>query len=134
MAVLKLWEQGRLTIEDSLGKYFPNFPYQDITVKMLLSHSSGLPNYVHYLELNGWDKRKMVNNVDVLTSLVYDEAAAGISFGQAFQLLQYQLCTAGADHRKSVGPAYASFLNQTFFTPLEMKDTYVFTLKIPQGP
>jgi CubicO group peptidase (beta-lactamase class C family) len=45
MAILKLWEQGKLSLNDSLQKYFPQLPYHGITIKMLLSHRSGLPNY-----------------------------------------------------------------------------------------
>ncbi|HEV2833519.1 MAG TPA: serine hydrolase domain-containing protein, partial [Hanamia sp.] len=45
MAVLKLAEMGKLSLEDSLQKFFPAFPYDNITVKLLLNHRSGLPNY-----------------------------------------------------------------------------------------
>lgn len=129
MAVLKLWEQGRLSIEDSLGKYFPNFPYKDITVKMLLSHRSGLPNYVHYLELNGWDKRKMVNNVDVLTSLYMMRPPLEFPSGKHFSYCNTNYALLALIIEKVSGQAYSDFLKQTFFTPLQMKDTYVFSLK-----
>jgi len=129
MAILKLWEQGRLSIEDSLGKYFPNFPYKDITVKMLLSHRSGLPNYVHYLELNGWDKRKMVNNVDVLTSLYMMKPPLEFPSGRHFSYCNTNYALLALIIEKVTGHSYADFLNQTFFTPLQMRDSYVFSLK-----
>jgi CubicO group peptidase (beta-lactamase class C family) len=44
MAVLKLAEMGKLSLADSLQKFFPSFPYDNITVKLLLNHRSGLPN------------------------------------------------------------------------------------------
>ena len=69
MAVLKLWEDGKLDINDTLSKFFQNFPYEGVTVKMLLNHRSGLPNYVHYLERYKWDKKRLVTNADVLNSL-----------------------------------------------------------------
>lgn len=129
MAVLKLWEEGRLSIDDSLGKYFPNFPYRDITVKMLLNHRSGLPNYVHYLELNGWDKRKMVNNVDVLTSLYMMKPPLEFPSGKHFSYCNTNYALLALIIEKVSGQSYPAFLNQTFFTPLSMKDTYVFSLK-----
>lgn len=129
MAVLKLWEQGRLSIEDSLGKYFPNFPYRDITVKMLLSHRSGLPNYVHYLELNGWDKRKMVNNMDVLTSLYMMKPPLEFVSGKHFSYCNTNYALLALIIEKVSGQSYQAFLNQTFFEPLQMKDSYVFTMK-----
>ncbi|MDC0666901.1 serine hydrolase domain-containing protein [Nannocystis radixulma] len=42
VAVLQLKEQGRLGLDDPLAKYFPAFPYEAITIRQLLSHSSGL--------------------------------------------------------------------------------------------
>jgi CubicO group peptidase (beta-lactamase class C family) len=41
MAILDLMEAGILNLDDTLGKFFPGFPYADVTVKMLLSHRSG---------------------------------------------------------------------------------------------
>ena len=129
MAVLKLWEQGRLSIEDSLGKYFPNFPYKDITVKMLLSHRSGLPNYVHYLDLSGWDKHRMVNNVDVLTSLYMMKPPLEFPSGKHFSYCNTNYALLALIIEKVSGQFYADFLSQTFFIPLQMKDSYVFSLK-----
>ncbi len=129
MAVLKLWEQGRLSIEDSLGKYFPNFPYRNITIKMLLSHRSGLANYVHYLDLNGWDKRKMVNNVDVLTSLYMMKPPLEFPSGKHFSYCNTNYALLALIIEKVSGQSYPAFLKQTFFEPLNMKDSYVFSLK-----
>ena len=58
MAVLKLWQDGKLNIDDELVKYFPNFNYPGVTIRTLLNHRSGLPNYVYFMETLGWDKKK----------------------------------------------------------------------------
>ncbi len=50
MATLKLAEQGKLKLDDSVTLYFPGFPYAGVTIKMLLSHRSGLPNYIYFLQ------------------------------------------------------------------------------------
>ena len=50
MAILQLVQQGKLALQDTLGKFFPGFPYPGVTVKTLLNHRSGLPNYIHYLD------------------------------------------------------------------------------------
>jgi len=128
MAVLKMWEEGRLSIEDSLGKFFPNFPYRGITVKMLLSHRSGLPNYVHYLDLSGWDKKKMVNNADVLTSLYMMKPPLEFPSGKHFSYCNTNYAVLALIIEKVSGQSYATYLKQTFFTPLHMNDTYVFNL------
>ena len=50
MAVLKLAELGKLSVDDDVKKYFPEFPYDNVTIKLLLSHRSGLPNYIYFME------------------------------------------------------------------------------------
>ena len=48
--ILKLMEEGKLTLEDNVEKYLPGFPYNGITIKDLLSHRSGLPKYDHFMD------------------------------------------------------------------------------------
>jgi CubicO group peptidase (beta-lactamase class C family) len=45
-AILQLAEQGKLSLDDKLSKYFSGFPYGDtVTIHMLLTHSSGIQDY-----------------------------------------------------------------------------------------
>src|SRR6185369_14397578 len=45
-AILQLIQKGKLSLNDSVSKFFPGLPYPGITIRMLLNHHSGLPNYV----------------------------------------------------------------------------------------
>lgn len=49
-AVLKLMEDGKIALDDKVEKFFPEFPYRNITIRNLLSHRSGLPKYDHFLD------------------------------------------------------------------------------------
>ena len=49
VAILKLYEAGKLSLDDSIQKFIPQFPYSGIQIKTLLSHRSGLPNYAYVL-------------------------------------------------------------------------------------
>ena len=66
---LKLAEMGKLTLNDDVKKYFPHFPYDNVTIKLLLSHRSGLPNYIYFMENLGWDTEQYCTNEDVLAYL-----------------------------------------------------------------
>ena len=59
MAILKLWEEGKLEIHDDISKYLTGFP-PGITIKNLLSQRSGLRNYVHFMDQSGWDKENIL--------------------------------------------------------------------------
>src|SRR5687768_7489460 len=70
MAVLKLVDEGKIRVNEPLATYIPQFPLPGVTVKSLLNHRSGLPNYVHYMERLGWDKKRTITNQDVLDFIV----------------------------------------------------------------
>ena len=44
-AILQLYQQGKLSVDNLVVSYLPTFPYPNITVKQLLAHISGLPPY-----------------------------------------------------------------------------------------
>ena len=49
-AILKLREDKQLSLNDDVTKYLPNFPYEKITLHHLLTHTSGLPEYMNFPE------------------------------------------------------------------------------------
>ena len=53
-AVLLLAQENKLKLSDTIQKFIPSFPYHGITIENLLSHRSGLPNYLYCFE----DKRR----------------------------------------------------------------------------
>lgn len=128
MAILKLWQDGKLSIDDSVSKYLPNFPSPGVTVRMLLDHRSGIPKYDHYMEVLGWNKHKMVSNQDVLDFLVAhykDIHCAKPNKGFSYSNTNFALLALIIE--KVSGMSYAEYLKTTFFDPLGMKDTFVFT-------
>ena len=130
MAVLKLAEENKLGIDDEFSKYFPQFNYPGVTIRCLLNHRSGLSNYTHSMDALGWDKHKYATNNDVLEFLVnrkaelLDIAPPNIHF--SYSNSNYALLALLIE--KISGKKYSEYLEETFFRPLHMKDTYVFGL------
>ena len=69
-AILKLVDQGRLTLDDTLEQYLPSIPYPGISLRHVLTHSSGIPNpimgnfYVHSeAEVGTFDKQSLLKDV-----------------------------------------------------------------------
>ena len=130
MAVLKLQQDGKLNIDDEFSKYFPAFNYPGVTIRTLLNHRSGLPNYNYFIETLGWDKSKFVKNEDVLNYLItYKPALADISSPDThFSYCNTNYALLALLIEKISGSSYAAYLNRSFFFPLQMKSTYVFSL------
>ena len=128
MAVLKLWEEGRLSLDDSLQKYFPQLPYYGITIKMLLSHRSGLPNYLYFMD-SIWDKHKEMTNEDVLNALIQYHPQMQIAPGKRFQYCNTNFLLLALIVEKISGKQFPDYMKQNVFEPLGMNDTYIFSIK-----
>ncbi len=130
MAVLKLWQDGKLNIDDEFSKYFPAFNYPGLTIRCLLNHRSGLPNYNYFMETLGWDKTRFVKNEDVLVYLITRKAElqdiAPPCTHFTYCNTNYALLALLIE--KVTGLKYADYINRTFLKPLQMKHTYVFSL------
>lgn len=129
MAILKLWEEGKIQLENEVSAYLPGFPYQGVTIKTLLNHRSGLPNYVHVMEQLGWDSRKIASNEDVLEFLIKNKnkLAAGRP-DRSFQYCNTNYALLALIIEKVSGSSFPNFMKEHFFEPLDMNDTYVFTM------
>ena len=130
MAILKLAQEGRLSIEDSVKKYFPEFNYPGVTIKNLLSHRSGLPNYLYFMDYLGWDKKVFITNQDVLNYLIQRKGEIkniGLP-NHSFSYCNTNYVLLALLIEKITTLSYPDYMRKTFFEPLRMRNTYVFTL------
>ena len=125
MAVLHLMEAGSLNLDDTLGKYFPGFPYTDVTVKMLLSHRSGLPNYLNYLSLLKKNDT-CYSNQDVLNSLFTLRPGLESRSGTRFNYSNTNYVLLAMIVEKITGEHFPAYLKRIFFDPLQMTNTFVY--------
>jgi len=124
-AVLKLWEEGKLNIDDSVSKYFPGFPYPGITVKMLLNHRSGLPNYLYYMEKGKWVRNQQATNADILNTLMTWQPLKSANPDKRFQYCNTNYVLLALIIEKVSGVSFPEFMKKNFFEPLGMSNTFV---------
>lgn len=68
--ILQLVQQGRLQLTDPVAKYLPTFPYPEITIRHLLSHTSGLPPYNAFFDsLHQASPDRVFTNTDFLPGI-----------------------------------------------------------------
>jgi CubicO group peptidase (beta-lactamase class C family) len=133
-AVLQLWQQGRLDIDDELGKYFPEFNYKNVTIRKLLNNRSGLPNYVYFMEEAGWNKKKYISNSDVLDYLIHKKNQLkniGVP-GRSFTYCNTNYALLALLVEKVTGKKFAAYMQETFFEPLQMAHSFVFDTAMAQ--
>jgi D-alanyl-D-alanine carboxypeptidase len=120
--IMKLQEQGKLQVDDSINKYLPEYGFPPaITLRTLLTHTSGLPNYTNFTRYPGW----AVNGASV--GIVLTEIGqAPLDFlpGTAYSYSNSNFFVLGAIIEKVTGTTYAVNLQQFIFSPLGLTNTY----------
>ncbi|TLV01548.1 serine hydrolase domain-containing protein [Dyadobacter luticola] len=129
VAVLKLIQEGRVNLDDSVQRFFPDFPYHGVKVDMLLSHRSGLPNYIYSFDDSVRHGKKYPDNLDILdwyakvkpTPTPYNRP------GRSFNYCNTNYCVLAAIVEKVTGEPFGTFLNTEILTPLGMTNTFLVT-------
>ena len=128
VAILRMAQDNKLSLNDTLSKFFPGFPYPGVTVQMLLNHRSGLPNYVYFIpNSKKWDKKAMVNNQDVLDFLYNEQPKKIFKAGTRFTYSNTNYVLLAAIIEKVSGQSFPEYMRNTIFIPLQMNHTYVYT-------
>ncbi|MCS6905767.1 MAG: serine hydrolase domain-containing protein [Bacteroidia bacterium] len=72
VAILQLYEQGKLRLQDRVIDYLPEFPFPYITIENLLNHTAGLLDYLndYYLFRRYFPKKEIFDNQDLLELLI----------------------------------------------------------------
>ncbi|MDR3404196.1 MAG: serine hydrolase [Chthoniobacter sp.] len=128
-AILKLAEQGKLSISDPLAKYFPGVPNAEkITLRHLLTHTSGLHSYTDRPDFFA-GVAKPVAPADLIALMSKDEPE--FAPGTNFKYCNSGYFLLGEIVAKASGQSLADYLRTTFFEPLEMKDTGIYVNATP---
>ncbi|MGZ3888648.1 MAG: serine hydrolase domain-containing protein [Flavisolibacter sp.] len=127
-AVLKLIQEGKLGLNDPVTKFFPQFPYTAVTVKMLLDHRSGLPNYLNYMDRSPWPRTQLASNNDVLNTLINWHPTQAYQPDRHFNYCNTNYVLLALIIEKVSGLAYPQYMKENFFVPLGMTNTFVHTM------
>ncbi|MGN7824413.1 serine hydrolase domain-containing protein [Chitinophaga sp. 22536] len=125
-AVLWLAEKKKLSLEDSIQKFFPEFPYKGINVRMLLNHRSGLPNYLYFCDSLWKDQAAFITNDQVIRLMEQHKPPIQHLPDTHFQYCNTNYLLLASIIEKATGQKYADFMQQTFFKPLQMVNTFVY--------
>jgi CubicO group peptidase (beta-lactamase class C family) len=131
VAIMQLIEAGKLKLTDDVKKFFPNFPYDGITVKMLLSHRSGMMNYVYFID-DIWrkekkDMKKGISNQDVLQVIADKKPNPYAKPDNRFHYNNSNYMVLGGIIEKASGKRYSQYMMENVFKPAGMKNTHVYS-------
>jgi CubicO group peptidase (beta-lactamase class C family) len=124
--VLKLVDGKQLELDQKVNTILPEFPYEEITVKMLLNHRSGLPNYAYFSDDRTiWD-RTMLHNQDILNLLAQHKFNLYFRPDKKFGYCNTNYAILALIIEKVTEMNYRDAMKKMVFDPLEMNNTFVF--------
>ena len=128
-SILMLAERNQLKLTDTVTKYYPNFPFKNITIKHLLNHTSGLPKYFWIAE-HEWNKKHPPTNADMM-SFMGSSSTASMFFrpGRKFDYSNTGYFVLASIVEKISKTSFSNFLKTNIFDPLQMTNTFVYSYK-----
>lgn len=127
MVIMMLKEEGKLSYDDLLEKYIPGLPYPGITIRNLLTHTSGLPDYQTIMD-QYWDKSNVANNEDILVYLKKYHPPSLFVPGEKYTYSNTGYVLLGSIAEKVSGKDFIEFCRERIFIPLNMKNTDIRSL------
>jgi len=124
VATLLLIEQGKLKLETPVSEVLSGFPYEGVTVKQLLCHRSGLPNYIYFCSGLLPEKPDLITGQDVLDVMIKDKPKAWLRPDTRFNYCNTNYALLALIIEKVSGKSYPQFLADEIFTPLGMKHSF----------
>jgi len=124
-AVLLEQERGNLSLDDDIREYFPDIPDfgETITIENLLTHTSGLREFLNLWVLAGMDARSLDRD-DVLLAATRQPALQNAP-GAEFNYNNTAFSLAAQIVEQTSGEDFDDYMRENVFGPLGMDDSYV---------
>jgi len=127
LLIVQLKEQNKLGYDDPVRKFIPGFPYPDITVRHLLTHTSGLPDYQVIVQQHT-NTLDTLDNDGFLTLLADIRPALLFSPGEKWKYGTTGYVVLVSVIEKITGKRFGEVLEQQIVRPLNLKNTFAYAL------
>jgi CubicO group peptidase (beta-lactamase class C family) len=127
-AIMLLYERNQIKLTDTINNYFPNFPYENVTIKNLLNHTAGLPKYFWITE-HKWDGDEAPTNSEMMTLIEESDVLRFFKPGQKFDYSNTGYAVLASIVEKVSGTSFSDFVQQHIFDTLGMENSFVYSYK-----
>jgi CubicO group peptidase (beta-lactamase class C family) len=134
MAMLMLAHSGRLRLDDAIARHLPELNiYGGVTIKQMLHHTSGLPDYMALAEKQ-WDGARVITARDVVAMLQQFRPPPHFRPGDEFEYNNTGYALLEVILSRVTGSTYPEFMKREVFDRLGMNDSAAFNLASSECP
>jgi len=127
-AVMLLVRDGKLDLDTEYKEYFPEYPYPGVTIRHLLTHTSGMPDF----SVSGWvapilkNEKRIPSCGEVIRFIRESGEEAACVPGEKFVYTDVGYCLLANAVEKASGTGFEDYLKKNLFEPAGMKDTGIY--------
>ncbi len=128
-AVMLLAREGKLALDDQYTQYFPDYPYPGVTIRHLLTHTSGMPDGFETATwvCPAWENEKRIPPCSEILRFIKDSGEeASHAPGETFEYTDIGYCLLANLVEKLSGVRFEDFLRKNIFEPAGMKDSGIY--------
>ncbi len=133
VSILKLYQEGKLSLTDSIQRHLPEFPYKDITIHQLLIHRSGVPNYHYFFQHIPTTVDTLLTNQIVVDEIVNKRPNIYFSPNRKFQYSNSGYAILASIVESISGMSFKNYLETEIFEPLGMKNSFAYRADINEN-
>ena len=133
MGIMILKERGKLTYDQDIRDFIPELPWEGVSIRNLLNHTGGLPDYMRMMnenwkpELKGDDSERLITgNEDIINLFANTQPKIDFKPGDFFSYSNTGYVLLGTIVSRASGMSFAQFLKENIFDPVEMKSTSLY--------
>lgn len=125
-AILYLYEHKKLNIDYPVQHYIQGFPYPNISLRMLLNHRSGLPDYTKWVPVYHKDTRTPITNAQMVDLMIKHKPRIESKANTKFKYCNTNFALLSRIIEVVTNMSYAEFMQKHIFAPLGMNNTFVY--------
>lgn len=134
--ILKLEAAGKLSIDDTLGKWLPDYPaWKDVTVRQLLNMTSGIPNYseTEWMSRSWAEDPKRDFTFKDLVAAAYPSPDNQLPVSKGYHYSNTNYILAGMIAEKAAGKPFRDLVHELVIEPYGLDATYYEASTYPQA-
>ena len=134
--LLQLEAQGKLSIEDTLGKWLPEYPaWKDVTIHRLLDMTSGIPNYseTEWMSREWADEPMRALTLKELVAAVYPSPTNQFPVSTGYHYCNTNYILAAMIAEKATGKSFRDLVHEMVIEPQGLNSTFYEASTYPES-
>ncbi len=129
MSIMILKSEGKVDYDEDIRTYIPEFPYEGVTCRLLMTHRAGLPRYMS-LALDHWNNKRIpMDNNDMMDLFVEYKPDVYFKPNKGFHYCNTNYALLANVVEAITGMHFDEFVEEKIFKPLGMTDSFVYNMR-----